>query len=1052
MSETSSTEFNSSGNALGRWWTRETDGKILCELCPRGCRLNTGDRGFCFVRINQDDQLVLDTYGRSTGFCIDPIEKKPLNHFLPGTPVLSFGTAGCNLGCKFCQNWDISKSRKVASLSDRAMPDEIAEAAVSTGCRSVAYTYNDPVIWAEYAIDTATACRARGIKSVAVTAGYINPIARPEFFAAMDAANIDLKAFTEDFYFKLTSAHLEPVLDTIHYAVRETDCWVELTNLVIPQANDSPDQFRQMCDWIAKNVGHDVPVHFTAFHPDFRMRDRGPTPHEKLLEAHDVARQAGLQYAYVGNVHDVSRQSTYCPDCNQLLIERDWYQLGRYAMNGNQCANCGSKIAGCFENIPGNWGARRQPIHIKQNTSSPPIMPHTLQSTEEGRTMPSDPKNEPMAEFNDEQLAAIHQVACHYVTAIVQNHLFDVAEALGNELAQREIAGIYVTLKRDQTLRGCCGLQGPPVQLASALSDAANRTAKHDPRMAPIVASELPHLNLSISIIGPPRPIGVDGNERIGVIEIGRHGLRIRSGNQVGLLLPMVAVERSWNARQFLDAVCTKAGLPPGSWLRDDANVEIFDGISYSGPMEGVDPNAVRDVAVYSPDQLQRLREWVVANLSALEAGATPLYYANNIPDTSVNGLILHVTYDQNQPGMHWMQLNIREGMPLQATLFQLTQKAATSLTGKQPSSSWDVEIGVLSSIIHHGSDTHHDLQGLRCQTRALLLMDGQHWALGFNQASSANQLFQHTMGMQRFRAQGTTVFSTICDVTCSKLALSSGPRAETTVASRPPAVAGTFYPAEDLARESQVDELLEGLPIIEQRTVAAAMVPHAGLRYSGRIAADVWRRIKLPSRVLIIGPKHTADGLHWAVAPHNQWRLSDTAAMTGDAELAKQIAASVPGMELDAAAHRSEHGIEVQLPLLHRLAPATRITAIAMSGGSVGQLRTASKALANCLAVMQDPPLLVISSDMNHFADDQENRRRDQMALNALSQNDPEGLLKICDQENISMCGKVPAALVLMTLQELNQSTEYTEIGYSTSGDVTGDHSRVVGYAGIHM
>jgi AmmeMemoRadiSam system protein B len=466
--------------------------------------------------------------------------------------------------------------------------------------------------------------------------------------------------------------------------------------------------------------------------------------------------------------------------------------------------------------------------------------------------------------------------------------------------------------------------------------------------------------------------------------------------------------------------------------------------------MEGVDPNAVRDVAAYSPDQLQRLRDWIVANLSALEAGATPLYYANDIPDTSVNGVVLHVTYDQRQPAMHWMQLNIREGMPLQATFFQLTQKAATSLRGTQPSIGWHVEIGVLSSIIHHGSDTHYDLQGLRCQARALLLMDGQHWALGFNQASSANQLFQETLGMQRFRAQGTTVFSTICDATCADLALSSGPHAETRVASRPPAVAGTFYPAEDNAREAQINELLEGLPDIEQRTVAAAMVPHAGLRYSGRIAADVWRRIKSPSRVLIIGPKHTADGLDWAVAPHDQWRLSDTAAMTGDAELAKQIATAVPGMELDASAHRSEHGIEVQLPLLHRLAPETRITAIAMSGGSVEQLRTASKALANCLAAMRDPPLLVISSDMNHFADDQENRRRDRMALNALSQNAPEDLLKICDQENISMCGQVPAALVLMTLQELNQSIAYKEIGYGTSGDVTGDLSRVVGYAGI--
>ncbi len=267
--------------------------------------------------------MVLDTYGRSTGFCIDPIEKKPLNHFLPGTAVLSFGTAGCNLGCKFCQNWDISKSREVARLSDRATPEAIAAAAQQSGCRSVAYTYNDPVIWAEYAIDTAAACRAMGIKSVAVTAGYIMPEARVEFFEAMDAANIDLKSFDEDFYFRLTSSHLDPVLDTIRYVCNETEVWVELTNLIIPDANDSQDELRRMCDWVLDNVGAEVPVHFTAFHPDFRMTDRPRTSHETLIGAYDLARAAGLRYVYVGNVNDVHRQSTYCPGCGELLVERD---------------------------------------------------------------------------------------------------------------------------------------------------------------------------------------------------------------------------------------------------------------------------------------------------------------------------------------------------------------------------------------------------------------------------------------------------------------------------------------------------------------------------------------------------------------------------------------------------------------------------------------------------------------------------------------------------------------------------------------------------------
>lgn len=326
--------------------------------------LHAGDRGFCFVRENRDGQMVLNTYGRSTGFCIDPIEKKPLNHFYPGTSVLSFGTAGCNLGCRFCQNWDISKSREVARLSERAEPEAIARAAMEWECRSVAFTYNDPVIWAEYAIDTATACRAAGVKSVAVTAGYITPEARPDFFHAMDAANVDLKAFTEQFYFGLTASHLQPVLDTLHWLHHESDVWLEITNLIIPRENDDPGELRAMCDWLLQHVGDGVPIHFSAFHPDFRLRDHEPTPHETLCRAYDIARSAGLKYVYVGNVHDKQRQATYCPSCGQAVIERDWYELGGYRLVGNRCDRCGTEVPGRFDAQPGSWGRRRQPVQM----------------------------------------------------------------------------------------------------------------------------------------------------------------------------------------------------------------------------------------------------------------------------------------------------------------------------------------------------------------------------------------------------------------------------------------------------------------------------------------------------------------------------------------------------------------------------------------------------------------------------------------------------------------------------------------------------------------
>jgi AmmeMemoRadiSam system radical SAM enzyme len=356
---------NSPVSYPGRYWHFVEDGtRIFCDLCPRACVLKEGDRGFCFVRKNEDNRMVLTTYGLSTGFCVDPIEKKPLNHFLPGTSVLSFGTAGCNLGCQFCQNWSISKSREIELLSERATPQDIAQAALRLGCRSVAFTYNDPVIWAEYAIDTAKACHEVGLKTVAVTAGYITPEARPEFYAVMDAANVDLKAFTELFYQKVTLAKLEPVLDTLKWLKHESNVWFEITNLMIPDENDSAEETERMVDWILTNLGDDVPVHFTAFHPDFRMKDKGPTPPETLARAREQAVKAGLKYAYVGNVYDVERQSTYCPGCKQCLIERDWFELGAYRIVDSRCADCKAEIAGVFEESKGNWGRQRLPVVI----------------------------------------------------------------------------------------------------------------------------------------------------------------------------------------------------------------------------------------------------------------------------------------------------------------------------------------------------------------------------------------------------------------------------------------------------------------------------------------------------------------------------------------------------------------------------------------------------------------------------------------------------------------------------------------------------------------
>ncbi|MFO7664288.1 MAG: AmmeMemoRadiSam system radical SAM enzyme [Chloroflexota bacterium] len=348
-------------------WHRLEDGRFQCDVCPRNCKLHDGQRGMCFVRGAVDGQIVLTTYGRSSGFCVDPIEKKPLNHFLPGTPILSFGTAGCNLACKFCQNWDISKSREWDTLADQASPETIARTARRMGCSSVAFTYNDPVIFMEYAIDVAEACREVGIKAVAVTAGYINEAPRREFFSHMDAANVDLKGFTESFYRNICAAELAPVLDTLCYLKHETNVWFELTTLLIPGLNDSNEELDEMTRWVVDELGPDVPMHFTAFHPDYKMLDRPPTPPLTLSRARRIALSNGVCYAYTGNVHDDEGGSTYCHQCGQQVIGRDWYHITAWNLSDDgRCRVCHAACAGVFEGPAGNWGARRLPVRLAE--------------------------------------------------------------------------------------------------------------------------------------------------------------------------------------------------------------------------------------------------------------------------------------------------------------------------------------------------------------------------------------------------------------------------------------------------------------------------------------------------------------------------------------------------------------------------------------------------------------------------------------------------------------------------------------------------------------
>jgi AmmeMemoRadiSam system radical SAM enzyme/AmmeMemoRadiSam system protein B/AmmeMemoRadiSam system protein A len=1050
------------GLLSGGWWHDAPEsGRIICDLCPRACSLKAGDRGFCFVRENLGGEMVLTTYGRSTGFCIDPIEKKPLNQFYPGTSVLSFGTAGCNLGCKFCQNWDISKSREVARLSEIATPEAIAAAAQQHGCRSVAFTYNDPVIWAEYAIDTARACHAVGVKTVAVTAGYITPQARRPFFEVMDAANVDLKGFTEDFYHHITYSHLQPVLDTLAWLKHESDVWFEITNLVIPQANDAMDDIRRMCDWILGHCGDEVPLHFTAFHPDFRMRDRPNTPHTTLLEAYDVARRAGLKYVYTGNVDDVAHQSTYCPHCTKLLIERNWYNLGAYRLKGDRCGHCGGRIAGRFDERPGTWGRRRLPVEIARFATQP----RETYQIEPGPAMRSTPEIETpvtaapngeawQGEPTEEQKTAILHAAAEFVTAAIaarQATLPDLALAGSSALL---VGGAYVTLKRKTHLRACCGSLGKARPLIEALQHAALATALEDHRLPPISPTELPYLDLSVNLLHSLAPLAARGRDRIEAVEVGRHGLRIHRGEASGLLLPPVAVEHGWNSEALLRHVCRKAGLPTTAWEDDETQLFTFESSEFGGPFNTsvLDNGAARPASSpVGPAELHQLAWHARNNVVALVQGMSPNYYLFGVPDGSITGLALTVSVGETaEPVLYSAESSLRPGLPLQATLLKLCEQSAAALRpmGVNPQ---QIRVGllVLSDPALHGTFAAPDLRGFNPAQRALIALDQDQSAWLYSPRRLVDDLVAAVRTeAQVLHPQTATLLSLAAQSTEPEVIVRSAPRPVPGPATRPPGVAGRFYPADPAELNRMVDSLL-GASERQPEQWAAAMVPHAGLVFSGQLAASVLNRLKFPGLVIVLGPKHTREGVRLSVAPHQAWAIPGTT-VPSDPEFARALAAAFPGLQLDAAAHQHEHAVEVELPLLARLAPTSRVVGLAIGGGDWEHCRQFAHALADVIRRLPEPPLLLISSDMNHFASDSENRRLDAIALQALEQLDPVHLLATVTEHNISMCGVLPAVIVMETLRQLGGLSTCERVGYSTSADVTGDTSRVVGYAGV--
>ncbi|MDP6555920.1 MAG: AmmeMemoRadiSam system radical SAM enzyme [Pirellulaceae bacterium] len=1053
----------SDGLYAGGWWhTLEGDERIVCDLCPRECHLKPGDRGFCFVRQNVDGEMMLTTYGRSTGFCIDPIEKKPLNHFLPGTSVLSFGTAGCNLGCKFCQNWDISKSREVERLSELASPAAVAAAARHFDCRSVAYTYNDPIIWAEYAIDTARACRVEGIKNVAVTAGYISSAARAPFFEFMDAANVDLKSFSEEFYYKVTYSHLQPVLETLEWLKKETDVWFEITNLLIPDTNDSPDELREMCNWILNHVGDEVPVHFSAFHSDFRMKDRPNTPPETLVAAREIAHQQGLKFCYVGNVNDVVNQSTYCPDCRGLLIQRNWYELGEYRLDHNHCGHCGMKIAGWFEESPGHWGRKRQPVQISQFSQPLPITSIPVRQKEDS-AMTTASKTDGAAarleaqrpKLSDEQQQLIHKGACEVIASSILKRPLSVPDPTLGGAADRTVMGAFVTLKRNGNLRACCGALGRPMPLGTALQQAAVRTATEDTRLPAISPTELPFLDVDVSLLHGFQPISEKGEDRAASVEVGRHGLQIQRGNNAGLLLPSVAREQDYDAVEFLRQLCRKAGLPATAWMDDDTEIQVFETLSIAGVFEATGIEEGTAVApLLNNTEIRALAAHCGNNIASIVQGATPSYYALGCSDGTVNGIALTLKPVGSDDTVHFSRFSMRPGMPLQSTAFDLGKSIAESLSSGQlklPSADLHVSVSILHDSAMHGSAAKPDLRGSDPKTRALMIVEGAKTAWMYDPEKTSDELLADlTEKIAVFNAEATGIFSFAVQTNEPTMTVVNAPKPSVGPDQRPAAVAGKFYPAD----ATELSEMLDGFLADKKgrkSKCTAIMVPHAGLMYSGSVAGAVFAKTKIPDSVIVIGPKHTRNGVEWAVAPNNSWAIPG-GEVAADPQLAAQLVEAIPGLKMDAAAHQGEHAIEVELPFLAKLNPNTRVVGIAIGGGSLAQCHEFAEGLAKVLKGRDEETLLVISSDMNHYASDEDNRRLDEIAIKSLQTLDPDELYETVTGHGISMCGVLPAVIAMEASKQLGGLKSAKRLAYSTSADVSGDKSRVVGYCGMQF
>jgi AmmeMemoRadiSam system protein B/AmmeMemoRadiSam system protein A len=656
----------------------------------------------------------------------------------------------------------------------------------------------------------------------------------------------------------------------------------------------------------------------------------------------------------------------------------------------------------------------------------------------------------PLDASQKEQIAA---AVGRLMLAALRGYPAGSADAALSSFAGQVVSGAFVSLKRGRHLRSCCGFLGQPVPLASALQEAAERTVWEDVRFPPVSLRELPHLDFEVWLLHSQQPIRAQGTDRIDAVIVGTHGLNVARGPAHGLLLPGVAVEHQWDAKRFLEQVCVKAGLHPTAWKDPATALNTFEGESVRGRIaeSEVDSPDHSSTALRAED-LRDFADLCVSNIAALLTGATPNYYLFGKTDGQVAGVTLSLRGSANAGDLILSHFSLRPGLPLQATLFKLAQAAAQTLAQRglfeHELQTLDASLALFVDPIMHGTVADPDLSGTDWDRRAIFVVERSRSGLVFDSSQSAEERLTSAVQAARVkRPETAAVFSLEAWTTEPRITISAVPRATPGPAIRAPSVAGKFYPADASELDRMVTELIG--QATHTKAWPAALVPHAGLQYSGRIAASVFKRLQIPRTLIILGPKHTPLGVDCAIAPHETWSLPGHT-VAADRELALELAREVPDLELDAEAHLAEHAIEVELPFIARLAPETRVVGIAIGDGDWETCARFAEGLANVLRVQSDPPLLVISSDMNHYATDSENRRLDEMALAALESLDPREVYETVTQNSISMCGVLPAVIVLQTLQLLGRLSDACRVSYATSADVTGDTSRVVGYAGM--